>query len=145
MAIILDEYGGTAGLITIEDLIEEIIGDIQDEYDVEEELIVANDDGTYQVDARTLVDDLEDALDIEIDSEESESETVGGLVFENLGGIPQVGDHIVLGRMDAVVAEISGRRISKLRITVLEAEDETEEEEESHFFRSKNHDERDSD
>lgn len=73
----------------------------------------------------------------EIDSEESESETVGGLIFENLGGIPQVGDHIVLGRLDAVVTEISGRRISKLRITLLEAEDEPEEEEESHFFRSK--------
>lgn len=145
MAIILDEYGGTAGLITIEDLIEEIIGDIQDEYDVEEELIVANDDGTYQVDARTLVDDLEDVLDIALDSEESESETIGGLVFENLGGIPQVGDHVVLGRMDAVVTEISGRRISKLKITVLDAEDEPEEEEESHFFRSKNHDDRDND
>ena len=145
MAIILDEYGGTAGLITIEDLIEEIIGDIQDEYDVEEELIVANEDGSYQVDARTLVDDLEDALDIEIDSEESESETIGGLVFENLGGSPQVGDHVVLERMDAVVAEISGRRISKLKITVLEPDDEPEEEEESRFFRSKSHDERDND
>lgn len=141
MAIILDEYGGTAGLITIEDLIEEIIGDIQDEYDVEEDLVVANDDGSYTVDARALTDDLADELDIEIENEESESETIGGLVFESLGGVPHVGDHVVLDRMDIVVTEVTGRRISKVKITVL-PEEEAEEEEDNHFFRNKNHDER---
>lgn len=142
MAIVLDEYGGTAGLITIEDLIEEIIGDIQDEYDAEEERLLLCEDGTYLVDARMPISDLENALKMSLSSEESASETIGGLVFERLGGIPYIGDRIVLGRLDAIVTEITGRSIAKLKITVLEPEEEPQPPEETRFFRGKNHNER---
>lgn len=137
MAIILDEYGGTAGLVTIEDLIEEIIGDIQDEYDVEEDLLVKNEDGSYIADARALVDDVANVLDVDI--EDSESETIGGLIFEHLGGVPHVGDHVELEEMRALVTEVTGRRISKVQLWVVEKPQE-EVEEESRFFKARRDD-----
>ena len=132
MAIILDEYGGTAGLITIEDLIEEIIGDIQDEYDVEEELIIPNEDGSYTVDARALVDDVADVLHVRI--EKSGSETIGGAIFEHLGGVPHVGDQVELAEIQALVTEITGHRITKMQLSVVETTEE-ETEDNNRFFR----------
>lgn len=122
MAIILDEYGGTAGLVTIEDLIEEIIGDIQDEYDVEEDLITLNDDGSITADARALIDEVEEALDVTI--EDAESETIGGLVFEHLGGVPHQGDEVIFAGLSVRVSQVTGRRISKVVISILESEAE---------------------
>ena len=84
----LDEYGGTAGLVTIEDLLEEIVGEIQDEYDVEEDMIVKLDDDRARIDGRALVDDLSEIWsDIDLDSlleDRDEYDTIGGLVFHRL-------------------------------------------------------------
>ena len=133
MAIILDEYGGTNGLVTIEDLIEEIIGDIQDEYDVEEDLIVMHSDSQLVADARAPIGDVEEAFDVELDEEileDSEADTIGGLAFEHLGGIPAKGDEVTVGRFLIRIVEVSGRRISKVEITLLPPEEEEEEQDE---------------
>lgn len=127
MAIILDEYGGTNGLVTIEDLIEEIIGDIQDEYDVEEDLIVMHSDSELVADARAPIGDVEEAFDVELDEEileDSEADTIGGLAFEHLGGIPAVGDEVTVGRFLIRIVEVSGRRISKVEIALLPPEED---------------------
>ena len=126
MAIILDEYGGTNGLVTIEDLIEEIIGDIQDEYDVEDDLIVMHGEDHLVADARAPIGDVEDAFDVELDEEileDSEADTIGGLAFEHLGGIPAVGDEVTVGRFLIRIVDVSGRRISKVEILLLPPEE----------------------
>lgn len=126
MAVILDEYGGTAGLITIEDLIEEIVGDIQDEYDSEEELIEPIPGrNAVMADARALVYDVAEALDVEF-SEDTESETIGGLVFNNIGGIPSVGDEATYERLHMKVAEVKGHRVSKVEVEALPEEEDEE-------------------
>ncbi|MBQ2776946.1 MAG: HlyC/CorC family transporter [Peptococcaceae bacterium] len=122
MAIILDEYGGTSGLVTIEDLLEEIIGDIQDEYDAEEDLIVMHSDTVLVADARTPIHDVEEAFDIELDEEildDSEADTIGGIAFEHLGGIPEKGDEVTVDRFHIRVVEVQGRRIAKVEVTLL--------------------------
>ncbi len=133
MAIILDEYGGTSGLVTIEDLIEEIIGDIQDEYDVEEDLIVMHSDDRLIADARAPIGDVEEAFDIELDEEildDSEADTIGGLAFENLGGIPAVNDEVTVDRFLIRIAEVSGRRITKVEVMLLPPEEEDSDDDE---------------
>ncbi|MBR2628019.1 MAG: HlyC/CorC family transporter [Peptococcaceae bacterium] len=133
MAIILDEYGGTNGLVTIEDLIEEIIGDIQDEYDVEEDLIVMHSDNQLVADARAPIGDVEEAFDVELDEdilEDSEADTIGGLAFEHLGGIPEVDDEVTVGRFLIRIVNVSGRRITKVEVTLLPPEEDEDEEDE---------------
>ena len=133
MAIILDEYGGTNGLVTIEDLIEEIIGDIQDEYDVEEDLIVMHSDNQLVADARAPIGDVEEAFDMELDEEileDSEADTIGGLAFEHLGGIPEVNDEVTVGRFLIRIINVSGRRITKVEVTLLPPEEEEDDEDE---------------
>jgi len=90
MAIVLDEYGGTAGLVTIEDVIEEIVGDIQDEYDEEDRLIRELEDGSYEVDARIPIDEVNDLLAIDLPSEDSDS--MGGFIINHLGRVPEEGE-----------------------------------------------------
>jgi putative hemolysin len=114
MAIVLDEYGGTAGLVTIEDLIEEIVGDIQDEYDQEEVRIETLPDGSYLVDARTSIYDINELLDLDLPDDEFD--TISGLVFHSLGRIPNSGQELELGDLYVVVKEVIGRRITKLHL-----------------------------
>jgi CBS domain containing-hemolysin-like protein len=111
IAIVADEYGGTAGLVTIEDLLEEIVGEIQDEYDLELPLVVASDNGTYTVDARLPVDDLNELFGTAI---ESESDTVGGVVIELGGRIPEIGDEVSIEGLTLRVTELQGTRIRQL-------------------------------
>ena len=93
IAIVLDEYGGTAGLLTIEDLLEEIVGEIQDEYDTEEPMVVRLSDDEARVDGRADVDDLAELFDTELGLEdEAEYDTVGGLIYHRIGGVPSPGD-----------------------------------------------------
>ena len=94
MAIVLDEYGGTAGIVTIEDLLEEIVGDIQDEYDVEEPDVEEIDEHEFIVHARLSIDELNSLLDTEIEAEDVDS--VGGLIISRLGRIPVEHDKVVL-------------------------------------------------
>ncbi len=116
IAIVLDEYGGTAGLVTIEDLIEEIVGEIQDEYDVEEPMIEPISDDQARIDARASVDDLMDHFDVTLNgSDREEYDTVGGLVYHHIGGVPKVGDTVdVNGTLSLTVESTDGRRVGKV-------------------------------
>jgi putative hemolysin len=118
IAIVLDEYGGTAGLVTIEDLLEEIVGEIQDEYDEEEPLIVRLSDDEARVDGRADVDDLSELFDTKIALEdEDEYDTVGGLIYHRIGGVPKPGDRIVVDGLTLTVETIDGRRVGKVLVT----------------------------
>ena len=114
MAIVLDEYGGTAGLVTIEDLLEEIVGDIQDEYDEEETLIEQKDNKQIIVDGRVDIDEINEILDIALPEEDYE--TISGFVLSMLGYVPEEGEKIEFEDLEITVAKISQRRISKVEI-----------------------------
>ncbi|HJZ50109.1 MAG TPA: hemolysin family protein [Roseiflexaceae bacterium] len=116
LAIVVDEYGGTAGLATIEDLLEEIVGEIQDEYDVEEPSVRVVGEGELLADARVLLDDLNDLTDLHLESQESDR--LGGLVFERLGRVPRVGDEVHLeDGVTITVLSIEGLRPRQLRVS----------------------------
>jgi CBS domain containing-hemolysin-like protein len=114
MAIVLDEYGGTAGLVTIEDMIEEIVGEIQDEFDHEENNIEILEDGSLRVNARTSIYDINEQL--EMDLPDDEFDTISGLVFHNLGKLPFEGQELDIDNLHVVVEKVTGRRIGKLHI-----------------------------
>jgi magnesium and cobalt exporter, CNNM family len=117
---VVDEYGGTAGLATIEDLLEEIVGEIQDEYDVEEPSVQFVGDGELLADARVLLHDLNDLTALHLESEESDR--LGGLVFERLGRVPKVGDQVHLDDgVTITVLSIEGLRPRQLRLTYQQA------------------------
>jgi CBS domain containing-hemolysin-like protein len=113
MAIVVDEYGGTAGLVTIEDLLEEIVGEIRDEDDVESEPIVDEGNGAYVFSAKVSFDDLRERLGLEIESEGFE--TVGGYILSRLGRVPAVGETLELDGLLVEVLEAERRRIHKVR------------------------------
>lgn len=115
LAIVIDEYGGTSGLITIEDLLEQIVGDIQDEYDREEPLLAVNPDGTITVDGRLPVEELEEHFDIQIDRDNFDS--VGGLVFHLIGKIPAIGDTIDGTGLRLKILDADLRRVKKVGIS----------------------------
>jgi len=115
LAIVVDEYGGTAGLVTIEDVIEEIVGEIQDEYDVDEQPITELGAGDLEVDARVPIDDINDLTGLRLTSEESDR--IGGIVFERLGRVPKVGDTVHLdGDVTITVLSMDGLRLRRLRL-----------------------------
>jgi CBS domain containing-hemolysin-like protein len=125
IAIVIDEYGGTSGLVTIEDLLEQIVGDIQDEYDVEEEWLVEEADGAAVVDARLPIEELEEHFGIDIEREKFD--TVGGLIFHLTGRIPAAGEEVENGAIRLKVLDADERKISKVRITrLLKTVEETE-------------------
>jgi putative hemolysin len=125
IAIVLDEYGGTAGLVTIEDLLEEIVGEIQDEYDVDEEpMIVRLSDDEARVDGRAAVDDLEELFDTSLGLEdEDEYDTVGGLIYHRIGGVPAPGDEIDVDGLHLTVESTDGRRVGKVLVARRRDED----------------------
>ncbi|MEV7572611.1 hemolysin family protein [Pseudarthrobacter sp. NPDC089323] len=108
VAIVIDEYGGTAGLVTLEDLIEEIVGEIVDEYDTESAEAVELGDGSYRVSARMSIDDLGELFDIELDDDEVD--TVGGLLAKALGRVPIVGSHVEVHGVSLRADRLEGRR-----------------------------------
>ena len=118
LAIVLDEYGGTAGMVTIEDLLEEIVGDIQDEYDTEEPLTVRISDDEARIDGRASVDDLGELFDVDLGSLEDadEYDTVGGLIYHRIGGVPRPGDRVELTEQNlTLTVEVTdGRRVGKV-------------------------------
>jgi CBS domain containing-hemolysin-like protein len=115
MAIVVDEHGGTAGIVTLEDVIEEIVGPIRDEYDLgeQEELQVVSDNEVL-VSPRFSLDDAREFLNLDIG--ESEADTVGGLIYERLGEIPKAGDTLQLGSATVTVVSVRGQRIQSVRI-----------------------------
>jgi CBS domain containing-hemolysin-like protein len=113
-AIVVDEYGGTAGLVTLEDLIEEIVGEIRDEYDVEAEPVVDEGQGSYLFSGKADIHELVDRLDVAIEREGFE--TVGGYLLSHLGRVPAVGESFEIDHLSIEVLEVERRRISKVRI-----------------------------
>ena len=113
MAIVVDEYGGTAGLVTLEDLIEEIVGEIRDEDDVESEPVVEEGNGSYVFSAKVSFEELRDRLGVEIEPEGFE--TVGGYILARLGRVPAVGETFELDGLHVEVLEAERRRIHKVR------------------------------
>jgi CBS domain containing-hemolysin-like protein len=114
LAIIVDEYGGTAGLVTIEDLVEEIVGEIQDEHESEEDSIVQQPDGALQVAGSADIELVAEALGAELEDEEFE--TVGGFILSVLGRVPRAGERFVHGGLEVEVLEADRRRIHRARI-----------------------------
>jgi len=113
-AIVVDEYGGTAGLVTIEDLLEEIVGEIRDEYDVESEPVVDEGGGRYVFDAKVGIDEVSQRLSVHI--ERGGFETVGGYLLTHLGRVPSVGERFDVDGLDVEVLEVDRRRIHKVRL-----------------------------
>ncbi len=114
MAIVVEEYGGTAGLVTIEDLLEEIVGDIMDEYDNEEPSIVIIDENTAIVDARTPIDEVNESMNLSLPDEEFD--TIGGFVFGQFGRKVYVGVKIRYESVDLIVEQTDGNRIQKVKV-----------------------------
>lgn len=114
MAIVVDEYGGTSGLITIEDLLEEIVGDIQDEYDLEEEWVQPQTDGSLLLDARANVEELEEYFDLEIPREKFD--TVGGFLVHLLGNVPLAGESVHANGLLLKVVEADERKVRKVHV-----------------------------
>ena len=113
-AIVLDEYGGTAGLVTIEDLLEEIVGEIRDEYDVESEPIVDEGGGRWVFSGKVNIDEVRQRLSVDIDREGFE--TVGGYLLSHLGRVPAVGEKLEMDGLTVEVLDAERRRINKVRI-----------------------------
>jgi CBS domain containing-hemolysin-like protein len=114
LAIVIDEFGGTAGLVTIEDLIEELVGEIVDEYDDEEPMIIEV-DGAWLVDARLDVDDLAQVVGVDLPSDEWD--TVGGLVLELAGRVPEEGEAFDLDGLVFTADTVRGRRVASVRVS----------------------------
>lgn len=122
IAIVVDEYGGTAGLVTIEDMLEEIVGEIQDEYDAEEAKIVHGAEGEATFDATVSLHDVNEALGTQLES--TDVDTIGGLVYEQLGRVPKVGDTLAVDSATVVVTATTGRRIRKVKVVKLKSDED---------------------
>ena len=114
LAIVVDEYGGTAGLVTVEDVVEELVGEIRDEYDSEAEPVVREDDDTYVFSAKVGIGEMTDRFGVAI--EDGEFETVGGYVLTRVGRVPAAGERFSFDGLDVEVLEAEGRRIHKIRV-----------------------------
>ena len=125
IAIVVDEYGGTAGLVTIEDLLEEIVGEIRDEYDVETEPVTEGPDGSFVFSGKVNFDEVRERLDVEVEPEGFE--TVGGYVLTRVGRVPAAGEQFELDGMAVEVLEAERRRIHRVRFKRIVAADAVEE------------------
>jgi CBS domain containing-hemolysin-like protein len=114
IAIVVDEYGGTAGLVTVEDLLEEIVGEIRDEYDVESETVTDEGGNVFVFSGKVSVDEVRDRLGVTIEREGFE--TLGGYLLSHLGRMPYVGESFDLDDLSAEVLEVERRRITRVRV-----------------------------
>ena len=114
LAIAVDEYGGTSGLVTLEDLVEEIVGDIQDEYDLEEDWLIKEEDGSVIIDSRLNIEEFEEYFDVEVEKERFD--TVGGYVFNLTGRVPKEGEEIRDGNLLLTVLDCDDHKIRKVRV-----------------------------
>ena len=129
LAILIDEYGGFSGIVSVEDIIEQIVGDIDDEFDEEDRVIEKVDDNTYIVDGNVYLDDLEEETGVELESETSE--TIGGFIIDQMGEIPKARvryEPIAYGEYEFTILKVKDRRIEKVRIVVREEDEDSEDE-----------------
>jgi CBS domain containing-hemolysin-like protein len=126
IAIVVDEYGGTAGLVTIEDLLEEIVGEIRDEYDVESEAVVDEGGGRFVFTGKVDVDEVAERLGVHIEREGFE--TLGGYLLSHLGRVPAIGEQFELDGLNVEVLEVERRRVHKVRIARSQAVEALEKE-----------------
>jgi CBS domain containing-hemolysin-like protein len=124
MAIVVDEYGGTAGILTIEDVLEEVVGEIRDEHDVEEPSVVSENGSRFWVSGRLPVDELEEIIGERLDG--VQATTVGGLVFERKGKVPRVGEELVWGRFRVVVERMKRRAVDRVYLERLSDREKAE-------------------
>jgi CBS domain containing-hemolysin-like protein len=122
IALVTDEYGSVSGLVTLEDLLEELVGEIADEYDREEPELVAVGDGSYRVSGKASVDDVNELLDVELPDEDWD--TVAGLMLELFGRIPKSGDSVEFQGLTFTAEEVQGRRIAQVLIAMKQPEPE---------------------
>ncbi len=119
MAIVIDEYGGTFGLVTIEDILEEIVGEIQDEFDEEVDSITKTEDNNYVVDGKLILDEINELLKISIESDNID--TIGGWIYSQLKAYPKINDSIVYENYEFVVLECDNKRINQILIRELDS------------------------
>ena len=119
MALVIDEYGGVSGLVTMEDLLEELVGEIRDEYDIERPLVKLS-DGSILIDASLSIRDLKDDYHIEI-PESTAYETLGGFLLTSLQRIPKIGDVVDIESKRFTISEMVGKRIAKVRLEKAES------------------------
>ncbi len=124
MAIVIDEHGGTAGLVTLEDVVEEIVGEIVDEYDIETPALEYLGDGSLRVRGKTNIDEVNEALDVELPDDEWD--TVGGLVFNLLGKVPDEGETVRFKGLEFRTERVEGHRIASVLIARVEEESDSE-------------------
>ena len=121
VAVVIDEYGGTAGMVTIEDLVEEVVGDIQDEYDTDDHLIKKINDNTYVLSANVELDELmERHPEIEIPLEPSDYDTVAGYIINHLGRIPKVNEELEIEGHKIIISKASPNRLETIRLTIID-------------------------
>lgn len=120
MSIVVDEYGGTSGLITLEDILEEIVGEIRDEYDEEEEEIIELSNNKFIMSGKVEIDEIEKKLNIQIDVPDEDFETLGGFIFNHAGTIPDVGYNFEQYGFSFTVREIENNRVTKVEIEKLD-------------------------
>jgi putative hemolysin len=121
ISVVIDEYGGTAGIVTVEDLVEEIVGEIRDEYDIEEHPIERLNDDEAIVDGRVSIDEVNEMFEAQIKKEDFDS--VGGFIVNELGRMPNIGDTVRFNGISLKVLSVTGRRIKKVQVTRIGHED----------------------
>lgn len=121
VAIVLDEYGGTSGMVTIEDLLEEVVGDIQDEYDVEDEIMKRLSENTYVISGNVEIEELMEKFEeIQLPLEPSEYDTVAGFIINHLGRIPKVNEEVVIGAKKFIISKATPSRIETVKLILIE-------------------------
>ena len=120
IAVVIDEYGGTAGLVTLEDLLEEVVGDIYDEFDKHERMYWQISDRSFIIDARMRIDDINEILKLHLP--DGSYETLGGLILEHMEKIPKAGEEIIIQNLRCIVAKANDKKIDRVKIIVMQPE-----------------------
>lgn len=125
LAVVVDEYGGTEGIVTMDDILEEIVGDIVDEVGEDDDMFTRFKSGIYIFDAQIDLDDMEDVLDCTLTTEDDEFETLGGLIYHATEYLPTVGERIMFNNLELTVHSVQNNRIKKVRVKVNDIKDKS--------------------